>query len=173
MSDPLLSLLAGVVIGLCAVPLIALVLRLRPAWPPVYVFAAGIALSGLAAVLAGRTWIGSFHFWPALAAAGAIGIANFFVFSAVYKSISLRMLVLLASRSGCQADKGLLVDSIVRPAVSERMELLADMGMVAPQAGGTFSPTAKGRRTIARLQNLQRLFGISHSGLYRKPLGRR
>ena len=172
MSDPQLSLLAGVVTSLCAIPLIALVLRLRPALPPVYVFAAGIALSGALAVLAGRALIDRFQLWPAIAAAGAIGIANFFVFSAVYKSISLRMLVLLASSPGRQAPKVLLVDRVVRPAVSERMDLLVEMGMATQAPGGTYSPTLKGRRTIARLQKVQRLFGISRSGLYRKPVVR-
>jgi hypothetical protein len=173
MSDPLLSFLAGVVVSLAAIPLMAVALRLRAAWPPVYVFAAGIAMSGLAAVLAGKYWIDHFHAWPALAAAGAIGIANFFVFSAVYKSISLKMLLLLASRPGCEAEKGLLVDSIVRPAVAQRMGLLVEMGMATEAPDGTHSPTAKGRQTIARLQKLQRLFGISSSGLYRKSLAPR
>ena len=172
MSDPLLSFVAGMVASVTAILLIAVVLRVRPTWPPVYVFASGIALSGLTAMLVGSAWLDRFHLWAALAAAGAIGIANFFTFSAVYKSISLRMLVLLASQPGGRTDKNVLVESIVRPAVTSRMDLLVEMGM-AEALGSTYAATAKGRRTITRLRSLQRLFGISRSGLYRKPIGGR
>lgn len=168
MADPLLSVLAGIVASVAAIILIAATLRVRPDWTPVYVFAGGIALAEGTAVAIGVAWLARFYFWPASAVVGALGIANFFVFSAVYKSVSLRMLGVLNAQAGCRADKKLLIDAVARPAVEQRMALLVVMGLAAEVADQTYAPTAAGRQTINRLQKLQRLFGISRSGLYRK-----
>lgn len=168
MGDPMLSMLVGVVASIASIVLIATVLRVRPNWTPVSVFVGGVALSEVAAVVIGVVWLDHFHFWPASAAVGAVGIANFFVFSAVYKSVSLQMLGVLTTQVECRTDKNLLVEAVARPAVEERMELLVEMGLVAKTPDQTYVPTAAGRQMIGRLQKLQRLFGISRSGLYRK-----
>lgn len=168
MSEPMLSMVVGVLMSLAAIVLIATVLRVRPNWTPVSVFAGGIALSEGMAVAVGSIWLDRFYFWPTSAAVGAIGIANFFVFSAVYKSISLQMLGVLSARADSQATRNLLTEVVVRPAVEERMELLVEMGLVAKASDQTYIPTVAGLRTIRRLQKMQRLFGISCSGLYRK-----
>ena len=148
--------------------MIAAALRVRPDWTPVSVFVGGIAFSEGLAVVIGAMWLDRFYFWPATAIVGALGIANFFVFSAVYKSVSLQMLGVLNAQADCLADKTLLIEVVARPAVEERMELLVEMGLVTKSSDQTYSPTLKGRRTLDKLQKLQRLFGISRSGLYRK-----
>lgn len=168
MTDPLMSIITGSLVSLSSIPLIAATLRVRPDWTPVSIFAGGIALSEGVAIAIGVVWLDQFHFWSASATVGAIGIANFFVFSAVYKSVSLQMLGFLNAQSGCCADKSLLVEAVARPAVEHRMELLLEMGLVTRGIDQTYAPTSKGRKTVERLQKLQRLFGISSSGLYRK-----
>lgn len=167
MDDSMLSILAGALVSLVSIPLIAVMLRIRPDWTPVSIFAGGIALSEGVAITIGVVWLDHFYFWPASAAVGAIGIANFFIFSAVYKSVSLQMLGILAAQEDCRADKSLLIEVVARPAVEDRMELLVTVGLVAKAPDQTYSPTLEGLRTIARLQKLQQLFGINHSGLYR------
>jgi len=163
----MLSILAGTLVSFASIPLIAVMLRIRSDWTPVAVFAGGIALSEGVAIVIGAVWFDRFYFWPASAAVGAIGITNFFVFSAVYKSVSLQMLGILSAQKDCRANKNLLIEVVARPAVEERMELLVAMGLVAKAPDQTYSPTVEGLQTIARLQKLQQLFGINRSGLYR------
>ena len=168
MDDPMLSMLVGVLVSLASIALIALTLRVRPGWTPVSVFAGGIALSEGVSILVGVVWLDRFYFWPATAVVGAIGITNFFIFSAVYKSVSLQMLGILTTQADCSADKSLLIEVVARPAVEERMDLLVAMGLVAKAADQTYLPTVEGRQTIARLQKLQQLLGIKQSGLYQR-----
>lgn len=168
MSDELLSMLTGLFVGLGAVMLIAVVLRVRRDWAPVAVFAACIALSELVALAIGAVWLDRFYVWPATAVVGFIGIVNFFVFGAVYKSVSLQMLGLLNAQPGGRADKALLVNVIARPCVEQRMELLVEMGQVGKSSDQTYVPTPQGLKAVARLHRLQRLLGIYSSGLYGK-----
>ena len=164
----MLSMLVGISVSLASIALIAVTLRVRPGWTPVSVFAGGIALSEGVTILVGVFGLDRFYVWPASAAVGAIGIANFFIFSAVYKSVSLQMLgILTAQADGC-ADKSLLIEAVARPAVEERMELLVAMGLVTKAVDQTYLPTSEGRQTIARLQKVQQLFGIKRSGLYQR-----
>lgn len=166
MDNYIWSLLIGVLTSLISIVLISITLRICPDWTPVTVFMGGITLAAGLAVLIGSTILDQFHFWQALAAVCAVGIANFFLFSAVYKSVSLQMLGVLNTQTDRFADKGMLVEVVARPSVEKRMELLVEMGMVAKSPDQTYTPTEAGRRTIYRLQKLQRLFGINSSGLY-------
>jgi hypothetical protein len=168
MSDELLSVLTGLVVALTNVVVTALVLRVRRNLAPVAVFAGCIAMSELVALAIGAVCIERFYFWTATSMVGFIGIANFFVFGAVYKSVSLQMLGLLHSQPSGRADKALLIDAIARPCVEQRMELLVEMGQVGKSAEDTYFPTPKGLKTVARLHRLQRQLGISSSGLYGK-----
>ena len=168
MTDQLFSIFVGVAASLISIMLIAVILRVRPNWAPVFVFALGIALSEVMSVSIGVLWLDQFYFWPATAAVGIIGIVNFFVFSAVYKSVSLQMLGILKEQVGNYVDKTILVEVVARPSVEERMELLVEMGLVVKSTDQMYLPTEKGLITVDRLRKLQRLFGIGGSGLYRQ-----
>ncbi len=161
-------MLIGLLVGLGAVVLVAVVMRLRRDWPPVAVFAVGIALSELVVLTVGGIWLDRFYVWLATAIVGFIGIANFFVFGAVYKSVSLQMLCLLNTLPGGRADKAQLVGLIVQPCVEQRMELLVEMKQVAKSPHQTYSLTLRGLKTVVRLRKLQGFLGICFSGLYNK-----
>jgi hypothetical protein len=168
MNDELLSMLLGLIVGLGAVVLIAVVMRIRRNWAPVAVFAAGIALSELAALTIGSAILDRFYVWPATAVVGFTGIVNFFIFGAVYKSVSLQMLCFLNTLPNGRGDKAQLVGMIVRPCVEQRMELLVEMMQVSKSPYQSYSPTPQGLKTVARFRRLQRFLGIYFSGLYGK-----
>ena len=168
MNDELLSMLLGLIVGLGAIVLIAVVMRLRSNWAPVAVFAVGIALSELAALAIGLAMLDRFYVWPATAIVGFTGIVNFFIFGAVYKSVSLQMLCFLNTLPNGRADKAQLVSLIARPCVEQRMELLVEIGQVSKSPHQSYSPTPQGLKTVARLRRMQRFFGIYFSGLYGK-----
>lgn len=163
-----MSTLVGCAVGLGCVVLIAVALRLLPRTAPVVVFAACIALSELAVIAIGALWFSQFYVWQASAMVGLIGLSNFFVFGAVYKSVSLEMLGVLNAQPGGRASKSLLVDVVARPCVEQRMELLVEMGQASKAPDASYLPTPAGLKTVARLQKIQRFFGIYSSGLYGK-----
>lgn len=168
MSHEFLSVLTGLFVALTNVLVIAVVLRVRRDWAPVAVFAGCIGMSELVALAIGAIWLEQFYVWQSTAMVGFIGIVNFFVFGAVYKSVSLQMLIFLNAQYGGRADKTLIVDLVVRPCVEQRMELLVDMRQVGKSAEDTYFSTSKGLQNVARLHRLQRQLGISMSGLYGK-----
>ncbi|MBU3540831.1 hypothetical protein [Polynucleobacter sp. UB-Tiil-W10] len=168
MNEELLSMITGLFVGLGAVVLIAGVIRLRRDLAPVAIFAVCIALSELVTLAIGATWLDRFYVWPATAMVCFIGIVNFFLFGAVYKSVSLQILGLLNTQPGGRADKKLLVDVIAQPCVEQRMELLVEMGQVNKSAEQTYAPTLQGLKAVSHLHKLQRLLGIYKSGLYGK-----
>ena len=168
MNEAWLSTVVGCVVGLGCVLLIAVALRLLPRTAPVAVFAGCIALSELVVIAIGALWFDSFYLWQASAMVGLIGLSNFFVFGAVYKSVSLEMLGVLNAQPGGRASKSLLVEVVARPCVEQRMELLVEMGQVSKTADASYTPTPTGLKTVARLKKIQRFFGIYSSGLYGK-----
>lgn len=166
MNSLLLSLCVGCAAGIASIAFIGLALRCFKRIAPVRMFVLGICLSEVVALGYGLLSWDVFHLWPATAAIVSIGIANFFVFSAVYKSVSIQMLLTLASQPDGVADKSVFVDRIVRPSVEGRMELLVEMGLVRKTGEDAYAPTQEGERFVARLAKVQRLFGVTVSGLY-------
>ena len=167
-SDPLFSILVGLGAGLISIILVVIMLRIRPAWPPVYVFIVCISISEILCNVIGILLVDEFYFWPASAIVGVIGIVNFFAFSAVYKSVSLQMLTTLYTQASHRVDKSVLVEKIARPAVNERIELLVEMRLASKSPDLCYTITDKGLATVKRLHKIQRLFGLRNCGLYRR-----
>jgi hypothetical protein len=168
MSDVLMSILVGLIIGSCCVVVVAIMLRILPRVAPVKLFIFCILFSEVMLILTGLIFFDHFYLWHASAMNGLIGITNFFVFGAVYKSVSLEMLNLIFSQPHHQASKDFLVDAIGRPCVRGRMELLVEMGWVTKDDEGNYQLSITGSKKVNQLSSVQKFFGIRQSGLYSK-----
>jgi hypothetical protein len=92
-------------------------------------------------------------------------VVALFVYSAVYKSISLGLLAELDR----QDERGLSVQEIterhVYTSFRNRINILVAAGYVSV-AGTRYRLTDAGQRLATRIRAVQHLFGIKHSGLY-------
>jgi len=109
------------------------------------------------------------YIWHAGAFFAFGAMAFLFAFSAVYKSISLRMLVLLERSPGRELEFRELHERVVMRAFRERAELLRNAGVVE-FVDGRLDVTELGQRILRRLRILRGLFGARESGIYyREP----
>lgn len=170
MTGAAASLTAGVLALLLHMLLVPLVLRLFRTLAPVLLHLASGLLVHLVQVIV-MWWAGTagshepLPYWHGTAVLGAGAIGYLFVFSAVYKSVSLRILDCLVTHGGDRARLRDIVTEVVAPETRSRMRLLVEMGLAAEE-GGRYRTTGQGRKTAARLQTLRRVFGIRDSGLY-------
>lgn len=105
-----------------------------------------------------------FNFWLAFSIV-IFGIcACLFVFGAVYKSLSIRFL-LITNREGKQASFDLLDTLVTNVSFSERTKILCDMGLAIKENEG-FQISKKGMHVANRIVWVRKLFGIKTTGLY-------
>jgi hypothetical protein len=115
---------------------------------------------------ASAAWIvGPFAYWPAAAVAGFGAVCWLFTFSAVYKSVSLRILTQLARTPGHSLPLEAITDQYVQPEFETGTLVLVTMGC-AENIEGEFALTQKGKTTAQRIQAAQRVCGIEESGMY-------
>jgi hypothetical protein len=112
-----------------------------------------------------------FAYWPA-AAVNAFGVVCcLFAFSAVYKSVSLRVLTELARAPGRSLAMETITAEHVQPEFEARISVLVKMGCAAETPEG-FVATAKGKDAASRIQAVQGVCGINASGLYGAELAK-
>jgi hypothetical protein len=92
-------------------------------------------------------------------------MAYIFAFGAVYKSVSLDILLSLASRPGREAPLSDIVEHQVPNLLRARTAILVDGGLAAC-VDSSFVATTSGQKTAARIAGLRRAFGIGSTGLY-------
>lgn len=102
-------------------------------------------------------------FWHGAILIGFGALAFLFVFSALYKSISIRML-LIADRTG-KADIKTLTHDFTQAAFADRANVLKEMGCVT-EADGRFTITPQGVRLARKFSAMKALMRVSTSGLY-------
>lgn len=118
--------------------------------------------------MAVAAWVvGPFAYWPAAAANGWLVVCWLFVFSAVYKSVSLRILTHLDRLPSHSLGVDTIAESYVRPEFEARALVLVKMGC-ARESNGEFMLTEKGSAVARRIEGIRRAWGIEGSGLYRK-----
>ena len=88
-----------------------------------------------------------------------------FAFGAVYKSVSLEILLGLVDRPGRTAPLSEIVDRQVPDLFLGRTKILIDGGLVE-QADSRFAATAAGQTMASRIGRLRRAFRIGNTGLY-------
>jgi len=107
----------------------------------------------------------SFAYWPVAAVSGFGAVCWLFAFSAVYKSVSLRILSELAHTPGHTLPFTSLTKDYVRPEFEARVKILVKMACAAEVAEG-YVATDAGNATARRIGKIQRACGITSSGLY-------
>ncbi len=87
------------------------------------------------------------------------------IFGAVYKSISLRMMLhLLQQPNKTDGYQVILADCIKNQSYAQRLEILLDKQMIVEQLDGTYHLTQKGRSIASKIHSLQQFFAIQESG---------
>lgn len=168
MSDTMsfaIGLFAVVVFALLA-PALQLMARSR-AWPlgAVTLLAiAAVASHGLGVTL-GIFAVPQFQYWDAASVFGFFVMAYVFAFGAVYKSVSLEILLGLVDRPGRAAPLSEIVEKQVPDLFRGRIENLVDSGLVEPD-GPRFMATPAGRNMARHIGRLRRAFGIGDTSLY-------
>jgi hypothetical protein len=121
-------------------------------------------------VAAAAAWVGPFAYWPAAAVSGFGAACWLFAFSAVYKSVSLRILTQLDRSPGGALPFEVITADHVRPEFAARVAVVVRMGWAEEGEGG-FVTTGAGRDAARRIGMLQRAYGIVAGGLYGGPAG--
>ena len=111
------------------------------------------------------SWNAGAYYWQS-AAIFAFGVMIYvFIFSAAYKSISLRAVILLAESKDASVTVTEIMEKLVVRSFHERIDVLRNAGLVTKGQMG-FSITDRGRRTANRIVALRKLFGARSNGLY-------
>ncbi|HVL11289.1 MAG TPA: hypothetical protein VM529_01905 [Gemmata sp.] len=140
-------------------------LRLSGRTSPVARHAASSLATHALGVASAAQFVGPFAYWPAAAVSGFLAVCWLFAFSAVYKSVSLRILTQLDCTPGHAMPMEAVTEDYVRPEFATRASLLVTMGC-ATEADGAFEVTEKGTATARRIAGIQHACGIAASGLY-------
>jgi hypothetical protein len=139
--------------------------RTMPTVSPVVILAFAFFMAHALSSLLGAALIYPFAYWNA-AAVFCFGVMSYiFVFGAVYKSISLRLLLDLSRRPGRTIEFSDISDRQIPEIFIERSAILIEGGLVNAD-GDTFLPTPAGRKLAARIARVRRLFAIGDTGLY-------
>ena len=160
-SSILVGLIAAVVHGLDMLAL----LRLAPRTAPMKLHAASGFGCHIAGSVVGAALVSDFNYWTAAAVYWFCFMSYLYVYSAFYKSISLKILRNTVARPDRTITLAEIYRIYVHPGFTQRVDILVAGGMAEAQ-GAAFVPTAAGQATAGRIRRLQRLFGIERFGLY-------
>ena len=133
--------------------------------PPVVVLALAAVISHLASVVLGIAFVPQFRYWNA-ASVFSFGVMSYiFAFGAVYKSVSLEILLDVSARPAREVPLRDIVEQKVPGIFRGRTDILVDSGL-AERTGSSFVATAAGRKLADRIARLRRAFAIGDTGLY-------
>jgi hypothetical protein len=133
--------------------------------PPVVRHAASALGTHVVGVAVAAGAVGPFAYWPAAAVSGFGAVCWLFAFSAVYKSVSLRVLTELARTPGGALPLDEITEEYVRSEFAARVAVLVKMGCAEETEDG-YAATAKGNSTARRIEAVRRACGVSGGGLY-------
>ena len=165
MTPSLTALLVGAACAMTHTALTLVLLRLPGRVSPVGRHALSAVATHAAGITAGGLFLGPLPYWPVAAVSGFAAVVWLFAFSAVYKSVSLRILAQLAREPGGALPLDTVTADYVLPEFEARVSVLVAMGC-AVASGTGYALTAKGAATARRVRAVQRLYGIDRSGLY-------
>ncbi|MDA9498821.1 hypothetical protein [Bradyrhizobium sp. CCBAU 11357] len=147
-------------------PALQIMARAR-AWPlgPVTLLAIAALVSHGLGVALGIVAIPQFQYWDAASIFAFCVMAYVFAFGAVYKSVSLEILLGLVDRPGRTAPLSEIIERQVPDLFQGRIGILVDRGLVERVDSG-LSATTAGRKMAAHVGRLRRAFGIGDTSLY-------
>jgi hypothetical protein len=151
----------GFIIYIALVPLILRILRRSS--PAVSVLACAITIYvALIALAIVQAWL--LYFWAFSATYWFLALCFVMVFGAVYKSISLRILLDLLNREGhADSYEGVLQRYILHESFRDRLQLMVKQRFAVRGSLG-ISLAPKGRCIAVLVAALQRIFQIERSG---------
>ena len=165
MTPSAIALLVGAAAFSGHVFLTLILLRLPGRLSPVVRHAGSAATTHVAGAILGGLVVEPFPYWPFAAVTGFGAVVWLFAFSAVYKSVSLRILSQLARTPGNAIPLPEVTSRYVVPEFEARVAVLEQMGCAEVVEKG-HGLTPKGAATARRIRAVQRLCGIERSGLY-------
>ena len=131
----------------------------------VMILAIAAVSSHLASVALGIASVPQFQYWNA-ASIFSFGVMSYvFAFGAIYKSVSLEILLDIAGQPGREVPLSEIVEQRVPDIFRGRTRILVDSGLV-DRTGPSFSVTQTGQALAGRIARLRRVFAIGDSGLY-------
>ncbi len=142
-----------------------LLLRLPGRVAPVARHAGSAAFTHVAGVVFAAITLGPIPYWPIAAVSGFGAVGWLFAFSAVYKSVSLRILSHLAEAPRSAIPFEEVTACFVLPEFQSRVKVLEAMGCAEAITEG-YALTEKGGATARRILAVQWVCGIERSGLY-------
>lgn len=125
---------------------------------------AAIATHALGVAL-GILVVPQFQYWDAASIFGFCVMGYVFAFGAVYKSVSLDILLGLFDRPEQTAPLSEIIDRQVPDLFRGRIQNLVEGGLVEP-LDSHFDATAAGRTMASRVGRLRQAFGIGDTSLY-------
>jgi hypothetical protein len=147
-----------------------LVLRLPGRVAPVLRHVGLALLIHLGMVVGAICFLAPRSYWHGAALYWCCFLLTLFAYSAVYKSVSLEILAQLARRETQSLTLPDISDGYIRPTFDRRIDILVAAGHVV-EGDGRFHLTEAGRRLARRFGAVQKLFGITRSGLYNTKEG--
>jgi hypothetical protein len=142
-----------------------LVRRVAPSMSPVVVLAVVSLTVHIATSALGAASSHSFQYWNATSIF-CFGVMSYtYLFGAVYKSISLQILLDLTSRPHRTIEFSEISDKQIPEIFVERGTILKE-GQLVVVNGDRFSVTPAGQKLTDRVALIRRLFAIGDTGLY-------
>ncbi|HXH42349.1 MAG TPA: hypothetical protein VNK51_00705 [Bradyrhizobium sp.] len=158
--------LAAVIVFALLAPALQFMARAR-AWSlgAVTLLAIAAVVSHGLGVTLGILVVPQFQYWDTASVFGFFVMAYVFAFGAVYKSVSLGILLNLVERPGRRAPLSEIVETQVPDLFRGRIGNLVDGGLVE-RSDSHFAATAAGRNMASHIGRLRRAFGIGDTSLY-------
>jgi hypothetical protein len=158
--------LAGILLFTILAPVMQIIARRAGSTiAPVIILAIAAVIAHVASVVLGVITVQQFQYWNAASIFSFGAMLYVFAFGAVYKSVSLEILLDLAQRPGRTALLADIVDHDVPEIFRGRTDILVSGGQVERE-GPCFAVTATGRAMADRIAQLRRAFAIGDTGLY-------
>ncbi|MBA4189952.1 MAG: hypothetical protein C0467_18360 [Planctomycetaceae bacterium] len=161
----MIALLVGLCCFVAHVAVTLVWLRVRRGPSPVARHAVSALSAHILGVIAAANLVGPFAYWPVAAVSGFGAVCWLFAFSAVYKSVSLRILTQLNRTPENTLTFEAITQDYVRPEFEARVAVLMKMNC-ANEVDGCYTATETGNATARRIGVIQRACGIDGSGLY-------
>lgn len=163
MSAAYLSFCLGVAAFVCHAVIAIFAVRKLPQQSPVMLHIGSAVLAELIFVGLGHAAPQPVSFWHGAILIGFGALAFLFIFSALYKSVSIRMLLIADQAGG--AEVTMLTRDFTQAAFTDRAYVLKEMGCVT-EADGRFTITPEGVRLARKFSAMKALMRVSTSGLY-------
>jgi hypothetical protein len=133
--------------------------------PPAVLLAITAVIAHALSVALGAANVVQFQYWDAASIFGFGVMGYVLAFGAVYKSVSLEILLDLARRPELRAPLADIVERQVPEIFRARTDILVKGGQVE-RTGSSFVITAPGLKLADRIARIRRAFAIGDTGLY-------